>query len=48
MDMFLFFVMVMIPLSLIYVKQIDYMKDNYPDYKGEDLFDEKRYDARKR
>lgn len=22
------------------VKGIDYMKENYPDYKGEDLFDE--------
>lgn len=41
MDIFLLFVMVMIPLSWIYVKQIDYMKHNYPDYKGEDLFDEK-------
>lgn len=23
-----------------YVKGIDYMKDNHPDYKGYDLFDE--------
>ena len=23
-----------------WLKGIDYMKDNHPDYKGEDLFDE--------
>lgn len=23
-----------------YIKAIDYMQDNHPDYKGEDLFDE--------
>mgnify|MGYP007090453861 CR=1 FL=1 len=32
--------MIMIPISWIYVKRIDYMKNNYPNYKGEDLFDE--------
>jgi hypothetical protein len=23
-----------------YIRGIDYMKENHPDYKGEDLFDE--------
>ena len=29
-------------ISIFWVKGIDYMQDNFPDYKGEDLFDEKR------
>jgi hypothetical protein len=27
-------------ISVIWVKGIDYMQENYPDYEGEDLFDE--------
>lgn len=27
-------------IAWIWVKGIDYMDKNYPDYKGEDLFDE--------
>lgn len=27
-------------LAIYWVKGIDYMQENYPDYKGEDLFDE--------
>ncbi len=38
--MFLFFTLVLIPISWIWVRKIDYMQDNHPDYKGEDLFDE--------
>lgn len=34
----------MIPIiavcAIFWVRGIDYMKDNYPDYKGEDLFGE--------
>ena len=27
-------------ISILWVRGIDYMKENHPDYKGEDLFDE--------
>lgn len=27
-------------ISVLWVRGIDYMKENHPDYKGEDLFDE--------
>lgn len=27
-------------VAIAWVNGIDYMKNNYPDYKGEDLFDE--------
>ena len=27
-------------LAVLWVRGIDYMEKNYPDYKGEDLFDE--------
>jgi hypothetical protein len=27
-------------ISILWVRGIDYMKDNHPDYKGEDLFNE--------
>ena len=30
----------LIPISWIYVRRIDYMKENHPNYRGEDLFDE--------
>ena len=37
----IFFVLLTpIVISLMWVKGIDYMKKNYPDYKGYDLFDE--------
>ena len=38
--MFLLFTITLIPISWIWVRKIDYMQDNYPDYKGEDLFDD--------
>jgi hypothetical protein len=31
-------------LSWSWVRWIDYMKENHPDYKGEDLFDEDLFD----
>ena len=31
---------VVIPVSLLWVNGIDYMHTNHPDYKGEDLFGE--------
>ena len=31
---------VAIIISILWVRGIDYMKENHPDYKGEDLFDE--------
>ena len=34
----IFISILLIPLSYAWVKNIDYMKDKYPDYKGEDLF----------
>ena len=27
-------------ISILWVRGIDYMKENHPNYKGEDLFDE--------
>jgi len=27
-------------IAILWVRGIDYMKENHPDYKGEDLFDE--------
>ena len=32
--------LIVIPLSVRWVKSIDYMKQNHSDYKGLDLFDE--------
>jgi hypothetical protein len=40
MNMFLLFTIMLIPISVIWVRRIDYMKDNYPEYKGKDLFNE--------
>jgi hypothetical protein len=37
---FLILLLILIPLSIRWVKGIDYMKQNHPDYKGLDLFDE--------
>ena len=38
--MFLLFTLFLIPISCIWVRKIDYMQDNYPDYKVEDFLDE--------
>ena len=37
---FLIFFLIMLPISYLWVRGIDYMKKNHPDYKGEDLFNE--------
>ena len=31
---------IVIPMAIVWVKGIDYMHKNHPDYKGEDLFGE--------
>lgn len=31
---------ILTPISILWVRGIDYMQTNHPDYKGEDLFDE--------
>jgi hypothetical protein len=31
---------ILIPITILWVKGIDNMKENYPDYLGDDLFDE--------
>jgi hypothetical protein len=40
--MIFFFIIlsITIPLSILWVRGIDYMKENHPDYWGENLFDE--------
>lgn len=35
--LFIIHVLVLSPLVYLWVKGIDNMKDNYPDYKGEDF-----------
>lgn len=35
--LFIIHLLVLAPLAYIWVKGIDNMKDNYPDYKGEDF-----------
>lgn len=37
MFVFLFFVVVLSPLAWLWVRGIDYMQENHPDYKGDDL-----------
>lgn len=32
--------LIVVLLAIGWVRGIDYMKENHPDYKGEDLFDE--------
>lgn len=32
--------LIIVPIALLWVKGIDYMHKNHPDYKGEDLFGE--------
>lgn len=34
---FLIFFLIMLPISYLWVRGIDYMKKNHPDYKGEDF-----------
>jgi hypothetical protein len=36
----IFIIIVAISVTLVWVRGIDNMKTNYPDYMGEDLFDE--------
>ena len=37
---------VSIAIGILWVNGIDYMDKNYPDYKGEDLFDEDKKDEK--
>jgi hypothetical protein len=37
---------VSIAVGILWVNGIDYMDKNYPDYKGEDLFDEDKKDEK--
>lgn len=34
---FVMCILVVLPIAILWVKGIDYMKDNHPDYKGEDF-----------
>jgi hypothetical protein len=36
------FILISLAVALVWVDGIDFMKDNHPDYKGEDLFDEEK------
>ena len=36
--MFILFTLLFTPICFLWVKGIDYMKENHPDYKGKDLF----------
>lgn len=31
-------IIILIPLGILWVKGIDFMNENHPDYKGDDLF----------
>jgi hypothetical protein len=31
---------IVVPIAILWVRGIDYMQKNHPDYKGEDLFGE--------
>ena len=35
--LFIIYALLLVPLVYLWVKGIDHMKDNYPDYKGEDF-----------
>lgn len=37
---FVIICIILIPVAWLWIKKIDYMYKNHPDYKGEDLFDE--------
>ena len=36
-------VLIVLGISIMWVRGIDYMDKNYPDYRGEDLFNENQY-----
>jgi hypothetical protein len=36
----LIILIIIVPLSVLWVRGIDYMSNNHPDYKGNDLFGE--------
>lgn len=38
-------ILLLVAVVYVYVKGIDYMRDNHPDYKGNDLFDEEDQDS---
>ena len=38
-------ILLLIAVVVVYVKGIDFMRDNHPDYKGYDLFDEEDKDS---
>lgn len=42
------FIIVFVFFAIQWVKAIDYMDKNHPDYKGEDLFDEDLKDEEKK
>lgn len=33
-------IIILIPLSILWLKGIDFMQENHPDYKGDDFFGE--------
>ena len=33
-------IIILIPLCILWVKGIDFMNENHPDYKGDDLFED--------
>ena len=38
-------ILLLIAVVAVYVKGIDFMRENHPDYKGYDLFDEEDKDS---
>ncbi len=43
---FLVILLVVTLIAIFWVSGIDYMNKNYPDYKGEDLFDDEEKDKK--
>ena len=41
----LIILIIFIPLTLLWVKGIDFMNENHPDYKGDDLFGDSEEEA---
>lgn len=41
---FLIICITLFPVTWLWIKRIDYMHKNHPDYKGKDLFDEDEKD----
>lgn len=37
---FIIILIIVVPLAILWVNGIDHMKENHPDYKGDDLFGE--------